>query len=910
MERNLFKYIWRHSKAEQVWVLCIVLISMPFYFVALDLPKSIVNGPIQGQGFEQPGATATFLEVTFGIPQFLEEQFGQTVTLLSGFDMERIEYLIALSLLFLFFVCINGLFKYYINSYKGRMGERMLRRLRYELVDRMLRFPILHFRKVRSSEMATMVKDEVEPLGGFIGEAFVSPLFLGGQAATALLFIILQSFWLGALAAGIVLSQALLIPRLRKRLLILGKERQLTARELAGRVGEIVDGVAEVRLNDASNFERADITRRLGRIFWVRYEIYQRKFFVKFVNNFMAQFTPFLFYLIGGYFAIRGSLDIGQLVAVIAAYKDLPSPIKELIDWDQRRQDVEIKYGTVVEQFGPDNMIDPELQRPDPGPAAHLEGNIEVRRLTLTDESGARLVEGVSFAFEVGEHLAAVGTVNAGGEFVAEALAKLIMPSSGSILINGRDLHEIPEAVTGRRISFVGPDVYLRAQSVAENLMYGLRHVPSGELPRNEEEQKERAKRVHEATLAGNLALDPDADWTDYAAAGVSGPEDLYTKLIELLNQVGLATDVYEFGLRGTIDPKANEALAADIVRARAALRERLEDPALGELVTPFDPERYNGQATVAENLLFGTPVGTTFAAAKLATNPYLLEILQLTKLHDGLLEMGRSIAETVVELFADLPPDHPFFEQVSFMSAEDLPEFEAITKRVQGAALADAPAADKARLLSLPFSYIEPRHRLGLMDEEMEGRVLEARRLFRDKLPHEFARAIEFYDPERYNAASILQDNILLGRVAYGIAGAEERVGEAVRNVLAELELTPAVFRVGLEFNVGSGGKRLNVVQRQKIGLARALIRRPDLLIVNRALAALEPATQERIINAVREVASADGHRTAIFWALAGSALAHSFDRVLLFEEGRLTRTGRPEEILRESVERETVDA
>src|SRR3546814_2449796 len=75
--------------------------------------------------------------------------------------------------------------------------------------------------------MATMIKDEVEPLGGFIGDAFATPLFLGGQAATAMLFIMVQSFWLGLVAAAVVLLQSYLIPRLRRRILELGRERQL-----------------------------------------------------------------------------------------------------------------------------------------------------------------------------------------------------------------------------------------------------------------------------------------------------------------------------------------------------------------------------------------------------------------------------------------------------------------------------------------------------------------------------------------------------------------------------------------------------------------------------------------------------------------------------------------------------------
>ena len=39
MEPSFAKYIWQHTKAQQIWILCIVLISMLPYYLALDLPK-------------------------------------------------------------------------------------------------------------------------------------------------------------------------------------------------------------------------------------------------------------------------------------------------------------------------------------------------------------------------------------------------------------------------------------------------------------------------------------------------------------------------------------------------------------------------------------------------------------------------------------------------------------------------------------------------------------------------------------------------------------------------------------------------------------------------------------------------------------------------------------------------------
>ena len=93
-----------------------------------------------------------------------------------------------------------------------------------------------------------------------------------------------------------------------------------------------------------------------------RFDIYKRKFFIKFLNNFLGQLTPFFFYSIGGYFVIKGELTLGALVAVLAAYKDLASPWRELLKFYQITEDVRVKYAQVIDQFQPSKMISPELQ--------------------------------------------------------------------------------------------------------------------------------------------------------------------------------------------------------------------------------------------------------------------------------------------------------------------------------------------------------------------------------------------------------------------------------------------------------------------------------------------------------------------------------------------------------------------
>lgn len=886
MEPNLFKYIWRYSRRDQLGILLLVLLSMPFYFISLDLPKSIVNKGIQGEGFEGPASTQPLMR--FELP-YGEALTGGPVVLFDGFELQQSGLLLALSFAFLGFVLVNGIFKFVINTLKGRLGERMLRRLRYALSDRILRFPASYSRRIKQAEVATMIKDEVEPLGGFIGDSFVTPAFLGGQAITAMVFIMIQSVWLGLVAAAIVLVQAFLIPKLRKRILQLGKERQLTARQLAGRVAELVEGAVEIHAHDTSNLERADISTRLGRIFDIRFEIFQRKFFVKFLNNFLAQLTPFVFYSVGGLLAISGRLDIGALVAVIAAYKDLPAPIKELIDWDQQRLDVQIKYDQVIEQFQPPEILDPAKQdiAADPGPP--LDGDLVCKTVTLLDDSNTKLVDSVSFKTPVTAHLAIVGNSSSGKDHLGLLLANLTRPTSGSISVGGRDINNLPQAVTGRRVSYVGPDAYLFPTSVLENLIYGLKHRPLRDADHDAAGQKLRARYVAECRRSGNPTFDTAADWVDYAAAGAADMDSLQAHIVQTLALVDMEEDVYQFGLTGSIDPQQRPAVAEGILKARAALIERLAKEGARDLVVWFEPEQYNPNATLAENLLFGTPTKPAFKDEALAENPIILKFLREEGVSDNLLKMGETIARTMVELFADLPSGHPFFEQFGFIEEDELPDFRALLGRIDKTGIEALSPGDQLKLRRLPFKYVEGRHRLGLIDEDQAARIVSARQRIAKLLEESDPGAVEFYRPDSYNAAASLQDNILFGRLAYGRARAEEIVGRMMTEVLESLDLRQTVLAVGLDYQVGVAGRRLTGIQRQKLAVARALLKQPDLLIVNEAVAAMDSASQQRIQERVLEARRGRG----VIWTLHRPAAAAHFERVLVMRSGRIVEQG-----------------
>jgi len=894
MDPNLTRYIWTHTKPQQAWILMIVALSMVPYFLALDLPKQIVNGPITGDGFATPEATQLFFRIAFDLPWL------GSVTLFPGIEMQRMQMLFALSGVFLALVIVNGLFKLYINTYKGRLGERLLRRVRFDLVDRILRFPPDTFKRLKGAEVSSMIKDEVEPMGGFTGDAFVAPALLGGQALTALLFIFLQSVWLGMIALALVAVQFTVIPRMRRRLLVLGRERQLTARELAGRVSEIVDGIGSIHAYDTSNIERADIASRLGRIFKIRFDIYQWKFLVKFINNFLAQVTPFLFYSVGGYLALNGRLDIGQLVAVIGAYKDLPGPLKDLIDWDQNRQDVQVKYSQVVNQFALEGLLEPEVQTLTPQhDGSAMRHGLTAVNLTLADDSGAVLLERLNLKVNPGERVAVVGEAGSGADAFAEALARLLWPRSGKIAVGDADLLTLPEAVTGRSLSYAGLESFFFSASLRDNLLYRLKHAPLRPPVLDEQGRLRREWYQAEARRSGNPDYDIDADWIDYASAGAEGPDGMYEVMHRVFETVQLSRDVLDLAMRSTVDPALYPGLSEGVITLRQALRRELDQRGLNDLIVPFQPGAYNTEATVGENLMFGAPVGPAFQNANIGSNAYFRSVVARDGLAEDLFAMGYEIAETAIELFSDLPPDHPFFQQLTFMTSDDIPVYQALLQKLTAGGFAQATEAQRGQIIQLSFTYVEPRHRFGLLTDALRAKIVAARQQFHEFLPPELQGAIELYDPDRYTSSANLLDNMLFGRLSLKHADGADRVQAAVRDLLTALNLYEGVFTIGLDFNVGTGGKRLTPIQRQKLNVARALLSRSDYYVFNRPLQGLDGRVQDKVLRDCLAYLQQDGRDPAVIWVLGSMSQIDQFDRIVVFKDGTLAEDGSHEDLI-----------
>ena len=151
--------------------------------------------------------------------------------------------------------------------------------------------------------------------------------------------------------------------------------------------------------------------------------------------------------------------------------------------------------------------------------------------------------------------------------------------------------------------------------------------------------------------------------------------------------------------------------------------------------------------------------------------------------------------------------------------------------------------------------------------------------------MPDDLKNQIEAYDPEKFISSASLLDNVVFGRVNNKHADGPDRVLKIVRTLLDQLGLTAEFLSIGLDFEVGTAGRRLTLVQRQKLTVARALLRRSNYFIFSRPLTALDARTREQIIKNILALRPQLGPDPAIVWVLTDSHMSGLFDRVISFD-------------------------
>ena len=855
IEPTLFGFIWRYSRRDQLVLLVVTACLFPLLYLTLELPKRIINDAIGAQTDR----------VDFW-----------------GMEFSQVGFLALLCGAFLVAVTAHGLVKMRINTMKGVLAERMLRRFRFQLIARILRFPQPYFERVSQGELVSMVTSESEPMGGLMGDAISQPVLQAGQMLTILGFLFVQSVWFGLAACALIPLQAWLIPRMQRQINQLNKARIREVRVLAADIGESAAGASALRANFGWRYRLAGISHQLGRLFVIRFEIYQKKFFMKFVNNFIGQLTPFFFFSVGGYLVLQGAVSLGALVAALAAYKDLSSPWKELLAYYNQVQDMSLRWETVTERFAPAGMMDEALFDGAPEELPRLTGDIVLDRVTVRDADGNAVLEDLKATLPGGKVIAIAAPSDEDRRALAEVLTREVLPVSGQVTIGGQPLRGLHHAVIAARIGHASSRPLLFQGSFGDNVMMPVRTRPMGAAL--------DPAALEESLRAGNSGDPFDTDWTDPAAAGVADAEALRRWWLSLIEGMGPANALFRRGLEQRFDAARYPALADTLVALRERIRFAVREAGLDRHVHLFDWDHYNPSLPVAENLLFATP-RRTITPEVLASESDLLGQIRAMNLDAPLVALSLDVIDMLRRTFGLDGIDHPLFQNLgldgeTYAAALDLAE---TTRRTGADTLTEA---ELGALLTVPLRVSAEQIGPAFTDD-IKQRILTLRHRHAQRLLESLPDLFAPLDAATFAPGMTVLENAMFGTVGQDAGGRLDDLRKLVAQVIVDSGAQDDLVQLIYDMPVALSGANLPALFAEPLALSRATIKRPDVLILDDALRSYGMETRASVHRNLRRLMP---ETTLIY--LADSVEDESpFDAVFHLRQGRLQSEERPDE-------------
>lgn len=489
--------------------------------------------------------------------------------------------------------------KYGVLYLQSLVGEKILGRMRNAFFRHALTLPGSFYIKHGPGSVPAPLINQLGPVGDYLGNAWAVPLtniltllILAGYLAFISPFLALFSLCVYPLAL-------VLLPRIQSLTNQANLERLTLGQELNGKITETFSGIDDIQAHSGYGIEQDAFADRTSRLRRIRIKWRLSKLGYKAVSNFFINLSPFFIFLAGGYFAVNGSLNMGELVAFLSAQALMFTPWTELMAHIQVRENARVQYRKVQSFF---DQAPAQSDVPAAEPADPVKGDIEIKDLGLAYSDNTRVLDNISMNIKAGEMVALVGRSGSGKSSLMNCLAGKIRRYDGLILVDGKNLKEMNSPDLAPSMGLVSQFPYIFDGSLRENLLYPLK--ASGKDP-----------------AAGS----PDSPNRD--------------DMILALQQAGLYPDLLLFGLNRVPRPEFYETGGHGMDRMRDVVRGGLP-PELKDQIRFFPGNTDLREFTLLEQILGGRPAAMD-AAAVMDWLPKLVPLLMTHDLLEIIIRAG-----------------------------------------------------------------------------------------------------------------------------------------------------------------------------------------------------------------------------------------------------------------------------
>lgn len=364
---------------------------------------------------------------------------------------------------------VRGIAGFASDYCSGWVGRRVITDLRRDLFDQFLNLPSSYYDGASSGQLLSKLLYNTEQVSESLNKGVVA-IFKDGLTIvglTALMIYENLQLSLVVLVIGPLLGFS--ISRVSRRF----RKISMRIQESMGNVGhvaqEVIDGQRIVKVFNGKDYEKNKFSLENENSF---------NRHMKLISTDAVSGSVIQFIYISGFAAIlyvvsmesvRGTITPGSLISFIAAMAMLLSPIKRVTNLANILQRG-IAAGDSIFQLL-DEPREPDRGMGQPGV---VKGKIDFRDVSLAYGDGSESVlKGISLSVAPGQTIALVGHSGSGKTSLIRLLPRLYDPIGGQILIDGQDIRDMSLESLRQKIAYVGQEVILFNDTVANNIAYG-----------------------------------------------------------------------------------------------------------------------------------------------------------------------------------------------------------------------------------------------------------------------------------------------------------------------------------------------------------------------------------------------------------------------------------------------------
>jgi ABC-type multidrug transport system fused ATPase/permease subunit len=364
---------------------------------------------------------------------------------------------------------IQGVTSFALSQILGVAAQLAITNMRMRVQKHIERLPISYFDSTQSGQLISRIMNDAEGIRNLVGTGLGQ--ILGGVVTAAIaigvLFYLNWQLTLATIVVLLIFGGALMYAF--KVLRPIFRERGEISAEVTGRLGESLGGIRIVKAYTAEKREELSFARGAHKLFRNIAKTVTGVSAISSFSSVVIGAVAVVMIVFGGNAVQAGTMTLGDFLMYISFTFLLALPVIELTSVGTQITEALAGLDRIREVMAMTTEDDEDANRE---PIPNIEGKIDFESVEFEYDAGVPVLKGVEFHSKAGTTTALVGSSGSGKSTILSLVLNFIQPTTGRVLIDGKDLQSVRLRDYRRHLGVVLQDNFLFDGTILDNIRF------------------------------------------------------------------------------------------------------------------------------------------------------------------------------------------------------------------------------------------------------------------------------------------------------------------------------------------------------------------------------------------------------------------------------------------------------